>query len=231
MFISIGSPPRTSQMKSINPTAMNVTAKLDKRSCQYGFLIRRDPNIADDPRVTKKRSLTLYDGTDNRLLICLLKFISISLYSDPSTDKIPHNLCASLKTGENELMRINHIAIWTNDLERLRRFYVRYFNAEHGSKYVNEKRGFESYFLRFSSGAKVELMYLPSSMRSKDPGTEFVGYAHIAISVGSKENVDDLTSRLRANGHSVLSNPRYTGDGFYESVVSDPDGNHIEITI
>jgi len=128
-------------------------------------------------------------------------------------------------------MRIDHIAIWTNDLDRLRRFYIQYFNVECGSKYINQKRGFESYFLQFDSGAKVELMYLPSLMRLKETGISFVGYAHIAISVGSKENVDDLTSRMRMNGHMVLSEPRYTGDGFYESVVSDPDGNHLEITI
>lgn len=141
------------------------------------------------------------------------------------TDIIAHNFCVfdivAQRMAVEEYMRIDHVAIWTDELERLKRFYVQYFNVKCGSKYVNEKRGFESYFLRFDSGAKVELMYLPSLMRSKESDASFVGYAHIAISVGSKMNVDDLTSRLRADGYVVLSEPRYTGDGFYESVVSD----------
>lgn len=128
-------------------------------------------------------------------------------------------------------MKIDHVAIWTNNLERLKQFYIRYFNVECSSKYINEKRGFESYFLRFDSGARVELMYLPSLLRLEDSEIAFIGYAHIAIGVDLKENVDNLTYRLQADGYTLLSRPSYTGDGYYESVFLDPDGNQLEITI
>lgn len=132
---------------------------------------------------------------------------------------------------EVKFMKIDHVAVWTSNLERLKQFYIRYFAVECSSKYVNEKRGFESYFLRFDSGARVELMYLPSLLRLEDSDVSFIGYAHLAIGVDLKENVDNLTSRLKADGYVLLSGPRYTGDGYYESVFLDPDGNHLEITI
>ena len=128
-------------------------------------------------------------------------------------------------------MKIEHIAIWTNDLERLKAFYTKYFNVKSGAKYVNSKRGFESYFLQFDSGARIELMYLPSLLSLEKSGASVVGYAHIAISVGSKESVDDITSQAQSAGIVLVSGPRYTGDGYYESVLLDPDGNQLEITI
>ena len=129
-------------------------------------------------------------------------------------------------------MKIEHIAIWTPDLERLRQFYTRYFGAEHNEKYVNEKNQFESYFLSFTEGARLEIMQTPEIVkRNEVHGKNHVGYAHFAISVGSKEQVDQITSRLAEHGYTVVSNPRYTGDGYYESVILDPDNNQIEITI
>ena len=128
-------------------------------------------------------------------------------------------------------MKIEHIAIWTKDLERLKEFYAKYFNINSGPKYVNSKRGFESYFLQFDSGARIEIMCLPSLVGLEKSDLLFVGYAHIAISVGSKENVDDITSRMQSDGYVLVSGPRYTGDGYYESVLLDPDGNQLEITI
>jgi lactoylglutathione lyase len=128
-------------------------------------------------------------------------------------------------------MKIDHVAVWTNDLERLKEFYTKYFYVKSGSKYISSKRGFESYFLQFDSGARIELMYLPSLLDLEKPDSSIVGYAHIAISVGSKEKVDDITSQMHSDGHVLVGGPRYTGDGYYESVLLDPDGNQLEITI
>ncbi len=127
-------------------------------------------------------------------------------------------------------MRIEHLAIWTPDIERLRTFYEIYFGAKAGPKYVNRARQFESYFLSFESGARLEIMQMPSVGRAPDMDGPVHGYAHLAISVGSEARVDEMTKRLRDNGHEILSVPRRTGDGCYESVVADPDGNPIEIT-
>jgi lactoylglutathione lyase len=129
-------------------------------------------------------------------------------------------------------MRIEHVAIWTKNLEELRSFYETYFDAKPGEKYINSSKQFESYFLSFSSGARLELMYTPSIPNSiKSVEAQFTGYIHIAFSVGAKERVDALTASLRAGGYHVVDGPRYTGDGYYESSVLDPDGNRIEITI
>ncbi len=127
-------------------------------------------------------------------------------------------------------MRISHIAVWTQDIERLKEFYERHFGAKAGPRYVNPGRRFESYFLSFESGARLEIMQMPSVSRRQDIGVPSQGYAHLAVSVGSEAEVDRLTDRLRAGGCEILSNPRRTGDGYYESIVADPDGNPIEIT-
>jgi lactoylglutathione lyase len=128
-------------------------------------------------------------------------------------------------------MQIEHIAIWTGDLARLKAFYETYFGAEAGAGYVNERRGFESYFLRFASGARLELMQMPGIPASQDdPIAQATGYIHVAFATGSQAQVDDLTDRLRHDGYTVLDGPRRTGDGYYESVVLDPDGNRVEIT-
>jgi lactoylglutathione lyase len=128
-------------------------------------------------------------------------------------------------------MKIEHIAIWTQNLERLKDFYVTYFEAQANDKYVNPIKGFESYFLRFSSGARLELMYLPNIQLAQDLPENPVGLTHLAFSVGSKERVDQLTNVLQAAGYTVASAPRITGDGYYESLILDPDGNRIEITV
>lgn len=127
-------------------------------------------------------------------------------------------------------MRIEHIAIWADDLELLRAFYVKYFNLECGSRYTNPAKRFTSYFLSFGEGkTRIELMNIPD-MQSPVSRGDLKGLAHFAISVGSRENVDSLTERLRADGYTVLSEPRITGDGCYESAVADPEGNRVEIT-
>lgn len=129
-------------------------------------------------------------------------------------------------------MKIEHIAIWTNDLNRLKAFYEKYFGAQSNSLYTNEKKQFQSYFLSFDSGARLEIMQrtdieIPNHISKK----MYTGYAHIAVSVGSEKKVDDLTKKLREDGYQILGEPRRTGDGYYESVVTDPDGNRVEITV
>jgi lactoylglutathione lyase len=127
-------------------------------------------------------------------------------------------------------MRIDHLAIWTNNLERLKEFYIKYFKATANTKYINPKKKFESYFLSFDNGARIEIMRRPGIPESlNDSVAEFTGYIHLAISVGSKTLVDSLTETLRKDGYKVVSEPRTTGDGCYESVILDPDGNRVEI--
>ena len=124
-------------------------------------------------------------------------------------------------------MHIEHIAIWTRDLERLRTFYETYFEGTAGDKYVNAAKQFESYFLTFASGARLEIMHAPDV--TPPPENTRAGYAHLALAAGSEPQVDALTARLRGDGYRVVSGPRRTGDGYYESCVLDPDGNHVEI--
>jgi lactoylglutathione lyase len=127
-------------------------------------------------------------------------------------------------------MRIEHVAIWTTDLARCKHFYVSYFGATAGPVYVNPAKGFESCFLCFSDGARLEAMTTTSlPLVELPPGAQRLGLTHLAISVGSERLVDELTQRLRNDGIVVVDGPRRTGDGYYESVVIDPDGNRIEI--
>ena len=134
--------------------------------------------------------------------------------------------------------RIAHVALWTSDverLERLRAFYERHFGARAGALYRSARQpGFASYFLDFGSGAQLELMALPAgAATAPEPvgaRTPRTGYAHLAFALGSTAAVDALTAQLDAAGIHVLSRPRWTGDGYYESVVADPDGNVVELT-
>lgn len=128
-------------------------------------------------------------------------------------------------------MRIHHIAMWTRQLEELRLFYEKFFGTTATPKYVNPGKRFESYFLSFQSGAKIELMRRPEVSEASDNTNFKNGYAHIAISLGSKESVDAKTEEIMAAGYVKLDGPRITGDGYYESTILDPDGNIIEITI
>ncbi len=130
------------------------------------------------------------------------------------------------------MMYIKHIAIWSKDIDKLKIFYETCFGAKAGKRYVNPAKQFESYFLTFADGASLELMQKPGiSELPYDEEKQFAGFSHLAISVGSKEQVDSLTARLGKDGFTIVSKPRQTGDGYYESCVLDPDGNRIEITI
>jgi len=129
-------------------------------------------------------------------------------------------------------MRVEHIALWTTDLERCKQFYGSYFGAVAGAGYANPAQGFESCFLSFSDGARIEVMKTTTlSPVTLEPGAQRMGLTHIAISVGSERLVDALTQRLKDDGFPILDGPRRTGDGYYESVTLDPDGNRLEITV
>lgn len=131
-------------------------------------------------------------------------------------------------------MRIDHLALWTFDLERIRLFYEKYFDAKAGPKYFNPKKNFESYFLSFKDGCRLEIMQMPGIIPLEHGDfrdTQHTGLIHFAVAVGDKSNVDTLTEKLRIDGYEIVGEPRLTGDGYYESVVLDPDGNRIEITI
>lgn len=129
-------------------------------------------------------------------------------------------------------MKIGHVAMWTRDLEGMRAFYEKYFQAMAGKKYHNPDHGFSSYFLSFADGVRLEIMHMPG-IRETGGGEndQFMGLVHLAFSTGGKERVDELTARLEAAGYQILDHPRTTGDGYYESVVLDPEGNRIEITV
>lgn len=128
-------------------------------------------------------------------------------------------------------MSIDHLAIWVKDLKKMKQFYLRLFEVNANEKYHNAKKQFSSYFLSLGSSARIELMHRPDISDLLKKSGEQLGLAHLAISVGGKEQVDALTEQIRENGYPVIGEPRTTGDGYYESVVADPEGNRIEITI
>lgn len=127
-------------------------------------------------------------------------------------------------------MKISHVAMWVKDIENIKDFYVKYFNCKCNDKYINHKKCFESYFLSFEDNSKLEIMNI-KDIKESNKENNFYGFAHIAISVGSKDKVDNLTKILENDGYRVASNPRTTGDGYYENVILDPENNKIEITI
>lgn len=126
-------------------------------------------------------------------------------------------------------MRIEHLAIWTNQLDKLKEFYCTYFGASPSDLYHNPKKKFSSYFLEFSSGARLELMHRPDVDFKKNPSS--IGLAHFAFSLGSETEVDRMTHQLNEAGFLTIDGPRRTGDGYYESTFHDPDGNIIELTV
>ena len=128
-------------------------------------------------------------------------------------------------------MKIEHLAIWVNDLEQMRLFYETYVGAKAGNLYHNPAKNFTSYFLSFKEGPRLELMHRPNIGHKPNNTQERFGIAHFAISVGSINRVNELTEKLRDAGYKVIGEPRTTGDGYYESVVLDPEQNRVEITV
>ncbi|WP_195701997.1 VOC family protein [Companilactobacillus futsaii] len=127
-------------------------------------------------------------------------------------------------------MRIEHVGLFVRDLERTVEFYETYFEARASDKYHNPVTTFSSRFLTFPDGARLEVCTRDDLNRHHEKGNP-LGYMHIAIALGSKEKVDQLTERIKKAGYKHLSGPRVTGDGYYESVVCDPEGNQIELTV
>ncbi len=127
-------------------------------------------------------------------------------------------------------MRIEHIAMYVMDLEKARDFFLTYFGAKSNDGYHNPRTDFRSYFLTFDDGSRLEIMHKPR-MEDAEKSLNRTGYIHLAFSVGSREAVDELTDRMRANGYEVISGPRTTGDGYYESCILGFEGNQIEITV
>lgn len=126
-------------------------------------------------------------------------------------------------------IKIEHIAMYVNDLEGAKEFFEKYFNAKSNEKYNNIKTGFQSYFLSFDGGARLEIMSKPN-VEEDNKALIKTGYSHLAFSVGNREKVDNLTAQLKSDGFSVISGPRVTGDGYYESSVLGFENNQIEIT-
>ena len=128
-------------------------------------------------------------------------------------------------------MKIDHIAIWTKKLEKMKHFYEMYFQGKSGNKYINPRKNFESYFIEFGSGTRLEIMEkLEVNSKLHEGEKNYLGITHLAFSTGDRPTVDLLTEQLRNDGYTIIGEPRITGDGFYESQVLDPDGNKIEIT-
>ena len=127
-------------------------------------------------------------------------------------------------------MRIEHIAMYVNDLEKTRAFFTEYLGGKSNDGYHNKTTDFRSYFISFDDGARLEIMTKPELEDPVKPLNR-TGYVHIAFSVGSTVKVDELTSKLKADGYEVVSGPRTTGDGYYESCVVAIEGNQIEITV
>lgn len=127
-------------------------------------------------------------------------------------------------------MKIDHIAMYVNNLEKTRNFFVSYFDAKSNELYHNKNTDFKSYFLTFKDGSRLEIMNKPN-MKDDEKNLTRTGFIHLAFSVGSKEKVDELTQQLETDGFKVISGPRTTGDRYYESCIIGIEGNQIEITI
>jgi lactoylglutathione lyase len=128
-------------------------------------------------------------------------------------------------------MKIEHLGIWVQDLELMRSFYLKYFDTSSAEKYVNPKTQFQSYFILFGEGkTRLELMLRPDILSGNSKRGFNMGIAHFAISVGGKDKVNELTERIRNDNFTIFSEPRTTGDGYYETVVLDPEGNVLEIS-
>ena len=129
-------------------------------------------------------------------------------------------------------MILEHAAIWASDLEALKNYYTRYFNARANEKYINAKKQFQSYFLAFDSGARLEIMSRPDIPENiNDPvQAQYKGIIHLAFGVNTIQEVDDKAREMAENGFTILSGPRKTGDGYYEFETLDPENNRIEVT-
>ncbi len=176
--------------------------------------------------VTRKSKTKIKDICWFTVIIFVYELALVNLRSSKGKSLIHLN---AIKTS---FMKIEHLAIWVDDLETMRQFYLTYFDLTSGEKYTNEKKGFSSHFLAFGDGkTRLELMNRQDITEEPARRGLMKGMAHFAISVGSEDAVNKLTERLRRDNYTIESEPRTTGDGYYESVVLDPEGNYVEITV
>ena len=129
-------------------------------------------------------------------------------------------------------MTLEHVAIWTNDLDRMKEYYTKYFGAKPNDKYINPAKRFESYFLSFQSGARLELMKMndiPGNLNDTIQ-KQHLGIIHLAFGASTLEEVEMKAKQLKGDGYNILSGPRKTGDGYYEFETLDPDNNRLEVT-
>ncbi|WP_276392797.1 VOC family protein [Eudoraea chungangensis] len=129
-------------------------------------------------------------------------------------------------------MKIEHIALWTNQLEKMKKFYVNWFSGTASNKYLNDKTGFKSYFIDFMSGSRLEIMQKQDIPENSNDTVhkQHIGLIHIAFGVDTMEEVDSMAIKMKSAGLRVLRGPRKTGDGYYEFETLDPDNNRLEIT-
>ena len=158
-------------------------------------------------------------------IICAVPVFALRIHTDGNRRLEKRKI---LSNGE-KTMRIEHVAMYVNDLEKTSDFFVKYFHAVSGEKYYNRTTEFQSYFLTFGDGARLEIMNRPD-VADEEKSLTRTGYIHLAFSLGSKGAVDALTDKLKNDGYPVVSGPRTTGDGYYESCIVGPEGNLIEIT-
>ena len=149
-------------------------------------------------------------------------------------NSIPLRWSIEIKFDKNKykevFMKIEHIAMYVENLEKARDFFIKYLGGKSNDGYHNTNTGFRSYFISFDDGARLEIMNKPEIVDMDKPVNR-TGYIHIAFSVGSKEKVDELTRVMKEDGYEVISGPRTTGDGYYESCIVGIEGNQIEITV
>lgn len=129
-------------------------------------------------------------------------------------------------------MTLEHVAIWTDNIDLLKDYYVKYFHGVPNAKYTNETKGFQSYFLSFASGARLEIMCMPGIPENKNDTVinQHKGIIHLAFGVDTVHEVDEKAKQLAGDGYKILSGPRQTGDGYYEFETLDPDNNRLEVT-
>lgn len=127
-------------------------------------------------------------------------------------------------------MTLDHIAIWTPDIEKLKEFYVKFFNGRANEKYINHKTGFESYFVTFESGSRLEIMQLPGILENMNPvEKQHYGIIHLAFRLSDMQSVIEKSGEMEKAGFRILRGPRVTGDGYFEFETLDPDNNRIEV--
>jgi lactoylglutathione lyase len=132
--------------------------------------------------------------------------------------------------NQKQKMELHHTAIWVNDLEKIKVYYIQFFHATSNNKYTNPDTGFASYFLSFESGSKLEIMYrtdIPDN--ANDTIKQYKGYIHLAFCVDSREEVEAKAKELQEAGYPILRGPRLTGDGYYEFETLDPEWNRLEV--